>query len=58
MSDLLTIPEVAEALRVSRRSVDRLIEQGRIRVVRPTPRSPRVERRELEAYRASLRKVA
>lgn len=58
MSDLLTLPEVADALRVSRRSVERLIAAGRIRVVRPVPGKTLVEQRELEAFRASLRRVA
>lgn len=58
MSDLLTLPEVAEQLRVSRRSVERLVRAGRIRVVRPVPGRTLIEARELEAYRASIRRVA
>lgn len=58
MSDLLTLPEVAMELRVSRRSIERLVSRGRIRVIHPVPGRTLVERRELEAYRASLRRVA
>ena len=58
MSDLLTLDDVARLLTVSRRSVERLVRTGRLRVVYPVPRRPRVEARELEAYRASLRRVA
>lgn len=58
MSELLTLDEVAQALRVSRRSVERLVSAGRIRVVHPVPGRTLIEHRELEAYRASLRRVA
>jgi excisionase family DNA binding protein len=58
VSELLTLDEVAESLRVSRRSVERLVRAGRIRVVHPVPRRTLIEQRELEAYRASLRRVA
>lgn len=56
--DYLTLDEVAEALRLSRRSVERLVHRGRLRVVHPVPGRTCVERRELRAYRASLRRVA
>ena len=55
MSVLLTVPEVAQHLRVSTRTVERLISSGRLRVVRPSPRTVFVEERELEAYLASRR---
>jgi excisionase family DNA binding protein len=56
--DLFTLEEVASELRTSLRSVQRLVKQGRIRTVYPTPGRRRVERRELEAYRAAIRRVA
>ena len=55
---LLTLSEVAELLRVSRRSVERLVRAGRIRVVHPVPGRTLVERREVDAYLASLRRAA
>lgn len=58
MSDLYTLTETAHLLRCSRRSVERLVRAGRLRVVHPVPGRTCVEARELEAYRASLRKVA
>ncbi len=56
--DLLTLDEVAQALRVSRRSVERLIRAGRLRVVRPVPGRTMIERRELNAYVAHIRDAA
>lgn len=60
MTALLTLDEVAEALRLSRRSVERLVAAGRLRVVHPTAGRTCVTRRELEAYVAHLegRRVA
>jgi excisionase family DNA binding protein len=58
VTEYLTLPEVAAQLRVSRRSVERLVRAGRIRVVRPVPGRTLVERRELDAYCAALRRVA
>lgn len=58
MSELLTLPEVAESLRVSRRTLERLIAKGRIRVVHPSPGRTMVEARELNAYRAHIRDAA
>lgn len=55
---LLTVPETAERLRVSRRTVERLIDAGRIRPVR-IGRRVLVTERELAVYVASLsRRVA
>lgn len=56
--DYLTIPEVAAALRVSRRTVERLVRSGRLRVVHPSPGRTMIEARELNAYRAHLRDAA
>jgi excisionase family DNA binding protein len=53
VSELYTIDEVAERLRVSRRTVQRLVADGRIRPVY-VGRKPLVTARELEAYVASL----
>jgi len=51
--DLLTIPEAAEALRCSERTIHRLIEHGHLRPVRLKGRRTRfIERRDLEAYAA------
>lgn len=58
MSELLTLDEVADRLRVSRRTVERLVSKGWLRVVRPSPGRTCVEGRELEAYMARIRRVA
>ncbi len=58
MAELLTLAEVAARLRVSRRTVERLIERGRIRAVRPSPGRICVTARELDAYLASIRNAA
>ena len=59
-STLLTVDEAAQQLRVSRRTFYRLVSEGRIRVVHPTPGRTLVTQRELDAYVASLerRRVA
>lgn len=54
----LTLSEVAERLRVSRRTVERLVASGRIRVIHPSPGRVLVEERELAAYLAALRRAA
>lgn len=48
--DLLTIPEVADILRVDRSYVYRIIRQGRIAALRPTPHKTRVLKRDLLAF--------
>lgn len=50
---VLTLDQVAARLQVSRRTVNNLIRDGRIRPVR-IGRSPRVTERELAAFLASL----
>ena len=59
---LLTLGEVALRLRVSRRTVERLIAAGRIRPYRISPTGKRgrvlVSEKEVEAYVASLRRAA
>jgi excisionase family DNA binding protein len=50
MTLLLTIPEVAEQLRVSKRTVERLISAGRIPVVRVASQRRFVRRTDLESY--------
>jgi len=57
MTDLLTLDQVAEHLQVSRRTVERLVAAGRIRIVR-VGRLIRVSERELEAYLAAQRSRA
>jgi excisionase family DNA binding protein len=54
MSALLTLAEVSDKLRVSRRTVERLVAAGRIRVIR-IGRRVLVTDRELESFIASLR---
>ena len=51
-STLLTLPEVAERLRVSRRSVEQLIAAGELRALHPTPGRTAVTAREVDAYLA------
>lgn len=53
MTLLLTLEEVAAALRVSKKTVRRLVAAGRIRV-KHVGRRPLVTSTELEAYIASL----
>lgn len=52
MAELLTLDEAAEKLRVSRRTVERLIASGQIRPTRIGARTL-VSDRELEAYVAA-----
>lgn len=54
MIELLTVDEAAKRLRVSRATFYRLVSDGRIRVVHPTPRRTLVTTRELDAYVSSL----
>ena len=59
MSDLLTIPETADFLRVSVRQVRRYIHDGRLRVIRIGYRTVLIRRRELDAFlKANERRVA
>jgi excisionase family DNA binding protein len=59
MTELLTLDEVGRLLGgISRRSVQRLGDEGKLRVLYVTPRNPRIERREVDAYLASIRKAA
>lgn len=48
--DLLTVREVATILRVDRSYVYRLIREGRLPVLRPTPHKTRVVKAELHAF--------
>lgn len=57
MSPLLTIEDVAARLQVSRRTVYRLIAEGRLRPIH-VGRRTRFTEREVEAYIASLRRAA
>ena len=56
----LTLNQAAAELTVSRRTVERLVREGRIRVVYISPGCPRVTHKELDAYMASIerRRVA
>lgn len=51
---LLTVDEFAAELTVSRRTLSRLIKDGRVRVVHPSPGRIAITRREADAYKASL----
>jgi excisionase family DNA binding protein len=57
MTVLLTPDDVAAQLQVSRRTVERLVKEGRLRPIR-IGRLPRFEQREVDAYVASLRRAA
>ena len=48
--DLLTVREVAEILRVDRSYVYRLIREGRLPALRPTPHKTRIIKAELRAF--------
>lgn len=58
MTPLLKPDEAAEQIGVSRRTLERLVKEGRIRPLYPRPRMPRFEQREIDAYLASLRRAA
>lgn len=60
MTAVLTVDEVAKRLRVSRRTLYRLVAAGRLRPIHPTPGRTAFTEREVEAYVASLerRRVA
>lgn len=53
MTELLTLDEVADRLRVSRRQVDRYVASGRLRVIRLGWRSVRVRSTEVDAFIAA-----
>lgn len=57
MTDFLTLTEVAERLHVSRRTVEREVKAGRIRIVKVRG-GTRVTERELAAYVAALVRAA
>lgn len=48
--DLLTVAEVAKILRVDRSYVYRIIREGRLPALRPTPAKTRVVKAELSAF--------
>lgn len=61
MTELLTIDEAAARLRVSRRTVQSLTKEGRLRSIHPTPGRTLYTEKEIEAfisYLASRRRVA
>ena len=57
MTELLTIPEVVTRLRVSRRTVYKLISEGRLRTVHIGARVF-VTEREVEAFLAAIGRAA
>ena len=52
---LFTITEAGSYLGVSRSSIYRLIEQGKLQVLRPLPDAPRIARAQLDQYAEGLR---
>ena len=48
--DLLTVPEVAQLLRVDRSYIYRIIREGRLPALRPTPYKTRVLKAELRSF--------
>lgn len=54
---LLIDAEAAEYLGVSRRTISNLVRDGKLPIVRPTPRSVRFTIADLDAYAASVREV-
>lgn len=56
MPDVHTLNSAAAAMGISRRLLDKLVAEGRIRKVylHPPKGSPRITQRELDAYVASL----
>jgi excisionase family DNA binding protein len=48
--DILTVPEVAQILRVDRSYIYRLIREGRLPALRPTPYKTRVVKTELRSF--------
>ena len=54
MTTFYTIDEAAQRLTVSRRTLFRLIEKGRIRVVHPSPGTTRITEQEIENYTAHI----
>jgi len=57
VNEILTPDEVAAQLKVSRRTIERLVRAGRLRPLH-IGRSTRFEQREIDAYVASLRRAA
>ena len=57
-SPLLDPIDAAAYLHVSRRTLERLVAEGRVRPLYVRPRRPKFEIRELDAYLASLRRRA
>jgi len=55
--DLLTYREVGERLKVARSTVLRLCAEGKLPVIYLSKRTPRIMRRDLEAYIASQRRI-
>lgn len=51
---LLTVPQAAQRLTVSAAGVYRLIAEGKLRLVKPTPGTSRVRSDEVEAYLDSV----
>lgn len=46
----LTYDEAADYLGINRRTLQRLVRDGRVRVVRPAPNRPRFRPEDLDAY--------
>ena len=48
---MLTIAQVAEELKVSRRTIKRWVQAGRIKVIRLSPHIVRIEEQEIERFK-------
>lgn len=48
--ELLTLPQVARELQVNRRTVNRYVEAGRLRVIRISTKNVRVDRADFEKF--------
>jgi excisionase family DNA binding protein len=58
MTELLTYSEAAKRLRISQRTLERLIASGRIRPISTSPGRRAIEEREVQAYLAAQRRAA
>jgi excisionase family DNA binding protein len=58
MTELLTYSEAAKRLRISQRTLERLIAAGRIRPISTSPGRRAIEEREVQAYLAAQRRSA
>lgn len=48
--ELITIDHACKIMSISRPTLYRILEKGKIKVYRPTPSSPRLDKEEVQAY--------